>query len=107
MELEWDFKKFHEVIEEKITQAVDNEYPMNYLIMVLQNHILVDEIDYEKFELKDIWNLMDCLDGLMDADEDEMSDFSHPYYRIWALSTICSNLEKTKKRHCPSPFIFI
>lgn len=105
-----DFKRFSEKIEEKKVEIVEDTFSQNYVLMVMLNKLSISQINFESFEVEDIWDIYNGLEQAI-TDEDTNGEISlnpkHPYAQIMRLGYKISAFCDAPKERVPSPFMFL
>ncbi|MFT9495760.1 MULTISPECIES: hypothetical protein [Bacillota] len=106
----FSFSTFSELINDKGQGSVEEQIGQNYVLMVIQNQLCTEDINFSKFEFEDLIEVYEGLDSVL-SDEDTEGriciDPNHPYTRIMALSNKIYSLGKLPKQRPPSPFLFL
>ncbi|OUM93593.1 hypothetical protein [Parageobacillus thermoglucosidasius] len=105
-----DFNHFHNTLVEKATAEVDNKFGTNYVLVVLQNRMSTDEVDFSLFSFEDLFYVDDILDTMM-QDEDMNGnltlDPSSPFAITLRLSQKISAIGKIPRNRPASRYLFI
>ncbi|WP_374717723.1 hypothetical protein [Neobacillus sp.] len=108
--MEFSFSHFSQKVSEKLVSNVKNESGINYVLLVIQNLLNNEEIDFSRFTFED---LVDVLNGLEEAiiyehnDGNIEIDPNHSYTRVLALSWKINKLGEVPRQRGTSPFLFL
>jgi hypothetical protein len=110
MKNEFSFAQFNQALEGKGQDSIEDKSGRNYVLMVLQQQMTIEEINFAHFDYADICDVHDELDSLITNDDQDggiQIDPNHSYTRILAMSGKTYKLGKLPKHKLPSPFLFI
>lgn len=106
----FDFGRFTQIVEEKKVEVLHQRQEQNYVLMVIQQKLPINDIDWGVFTRP---HIMDVIEELEEAITDENEDGEicldpyHPYTQMLMLSSKVKGLEDVHKVRPTSPFPFL
>jgi hypothetical protein len=110
MKNEFSYAQFNQALEGKGQYSIEDKSGGNYVLMILQQQMTIEEINFANFDYEDILDVDEGLDSLITNDNEDGGisiDPNHPYTRALAMSGKICKLGKLPKHRPPSPFLFI
>ncbi|MGS2779889.1 hypothetical protein ACVBAX_21360 [Robertmurraya sp. GLU-23] len=104
------FDRFTQIVEEKKVEVLHQRNEQNYVLMVIQQGLPINDINWSAFGRA---HIMDVMEELEDAITDENEDGElclnpyHPYTQMFMISNKISGLVDVQKVRPTSPFPFI
>jgi hypothetical protein len=106
----FNFDHFNRVVEEKKVEVLHQRREQNYVLMVIQQKLSINDIDWSAFTRPHIMDVIEELEEAITDENDEGEiclDPNHPYTQMLMLTSKISGLEDVHKVRPTSPFPFL
>lgn len=106
----FDFGRFSQIVEEKKVEVLHQRKEQNYVYMVIQQKLPINDVDWSAFERPHITDVIEELEEAITDENDDGEiclDPNHPYTQMLMLSNKIKGLEDVHKVRPTSPFPFL